>query len=75
MSQFGPYDDTALRRLLARALKWTPEERAYHNERFREIGRQYARYLRFEQNARQAWDDWLATTRIARSENDDAKPP
>jgi hypothetical protein len=72
MSLFGPGDNTALRRLEALLASWTPEERAYHNARFREIARRYAQRVRFEQNAKQVWDDWLATSRIARPENDDA---
>jgi hypothetical protein len=65
----------SLRRLEALLASWTPEERVYCNLRFREIGRRYAQLVRLERNAQQTGDDWLATTWIARAENDDAPAP
>jgi hypothetical protein len=74
VSAYGPHDDSAIRQLEALSASWTSEERAYDNEWFREVGRKFVS-LRFERNAERAWDDWLATTRIARPENDDAAAP
>jgi hypothetical protein len=75
VSAYGPHDDSAIRWLEALSVSWTAEERAYYNEWFGASGRKFAMYLRFERNAERAWDDWLATTRIARSVNDDAPAP
>jgi hypothetical protein len=75
VSVYGPHDDTPIRRLELLSARWTAEECAYYNEWFRALGRKFAQYLRFERNAERAWDDWLATTRIARSVNDDAPAP
>ncbi len=75
MSAYGPHDDSAIRRLEALSASWTLEERAYDNEWFGALGRKFAQYLRFERNAERTWDDWLATIRIARPEEDDAPAP
>jgi hypothetical protein len=75
LSAYGRHDDTPIRRLEALSASWTAEERAYDNERFRELARKFALYLWFKRNAERAWDDWLATTRIAQSVNDDALAP
>jgi hypothetical protein len=65
VSAYGRHDDTLIRWLEALSASWTPEESAYYNERFRELGRKFARYLQLKRNAERARDDWLATTRIA----------
>jgi hypothetical protein len=75
VSAYGQRDGSPIRRLEALSASWTPEERAYDNEWFRALGRKFAQYLRFERNAERAWDGWLATTRFARPENDDAAAP
>jgi len=69
VSAYGPHDDTPIRRLEALSASQTPKEPAYHNEWFRASGRKFALYLRFERDAERAWDDWFATTWIARPEN------
>jgi hypothetical protein len=64
MTPIKPMSNDALTRLEAAMAAWTPEELAYHNDRLRELGRQFARHLRFQRNAESMWDEWLATTRI-----------
>jgi hypothetical protein len=51
VSVYGRHDDTLIRWLEALSASWTPEERAYDNEWFRELARKFAQYLRFERNA------------------------
>jgi hypothetical protein len=51
VSAYGRHDDTLIRWLEALSASWTPEERAYDNEWFRELARKFAQYLRFERNA------------------------
>jgi hypothetical protein len=75
VSAFGPHDDTPIRRLEALSASWTAEERASYKEWFRALGRKFALYIWFKRNAERACDDWLATTRFARPENDDAAVP
>jgi hypothetical protein len=57
VSAYGLQDDLALRRPEVLSASWTPEERAYDNERFRASGRKFAWYLQLKRNTERAWDD------------------
>jgi hypothetical protein len=75
MAPIKPTSNDALARLEAVMASWTPEECAYHNERFRELCRQFAQHIRFQRNAESVWDEWLATTRIPPLQSDDTPAP
>lgn len=73
MTESSPYKSgmSPVEKLKAFLANSTPEERAALTEQLRQAGRLYADYLRFEQNADNAWNKWLATRRPTSNVSDD----